>query len=147
MSHARSFQLTFVSSDINHAVPAVSQILSKVRSSPTWDEAAIVPEDGDFPRLHVAWLADNGFSIQCFEGEASSGDFLTQKAEFSDPEVEVNLGGQALELWPPQLFVNERLAAQVVEYFLYAGKSDPSQRWVGICAFPREESESWLRLN
>lgn len=139
MGQAQSFKVTFVSSDTDFAVPALSQFLSKVRSSPTWDEAAVIPEDGDFPRMYVSWLGDGGFTIHCFEDETSAGDFLIQKVDFSDPEVEVNLGGQARELWPPQLFVDEQLAAQAVEYFLNSGKQDPAQRWVGTGAFPREE--------
>lgn len=140
MGQARSFKVTFVSSNTDLAVPSLSQLLSKVRSSPTWDEASIVPEDGDFPRMHVSWLGNSGFTIHCFEDEASAGNFLTKRIEFSEPEVKENLVGQAAELWPPQLFVDEKLAAQAVEHFLNSGKQDPALRWVGTGAFPREEA-------
>lgn len=73
MGQAHLFKATFVSSDTDLAVPSVSQFLSKVRSSPSWDETAIVPEDGDFPRMHVSWLGNSGFTIHCFEDEASAG--------------------------------------------------------------------------
>jgi hypothetical protein len=53
------------------------------------------------------------------------------------PTVEINLGGQALERWPPELFVSEQLAYQAVDHFLNSGKQDPALHWIRIDAFPR----------
>jgi hypothetical protein len=68
--------------------------------------------------------------------------------------VEINLGGQALERWPQELFVPESIARQAVEYFVSAGKQDPVLHWIRIDAFPREiiwedraGREAWERNN
>ena len=148
----QSFKLSFVSCADELPVPAVSRLLTAVQQAPAWDEAAIFPEGGVFPRMHLSWIEACGFNIQYFEDETSSGEFLTDGAEISDPEVEINLGGQALELWPKQLFVTHAQAARAVEFFLESGKRIPAQRWVETGGFSRqvlweghEQREAWQR--
>jgi hypothetical protein len=109
-----------------------------VKASPAWDEVSIFRADAQYPCLHLAWQADRGFIVHCFEDVESSGDFVVESATLTAPEVEINLGGQALERWPRQLFVSEHLARRVVEYFLRTGKRDPSQHWVRTGEFRRE---------
>lgn len=72
--------------------------------------------------------------------------------EFSAPSVEINLGGQALERWPRELFVSEDLATVALEHFLDYGELKSSLCWVGTGEFPREtiwegreEREAWER--
>ena len=113
-------------------------MLGRLRASPSWDEASICPADDQFPRVHVGWHEGHGFVIQCFEDERSLGYFLTREAEVLAPAVEINLGGQALERWPPELFVPEPLAQQTLDCFLNSGKQDGALPWVRIDGFPRE---------
>jgi hypothetical protein len=135
---AISFRISFISSASNQVVPPVSDVLSRLRSSPSWDEASICPADEQFPRAHVAWHEGHGFVIQGFEDDRSGGYFLAGGAEMSSPAVEINHGGQALERWPPELFVADPLAHHALDYFLNSGKQDPALRWVRTDGFPRE---------
>ena len=154
MDLSRTFQLSFVSSSGDLPVPPASDILARVRASRPWDEASIVPEQGQFPRIHIAWREDHGFFIHCFEDGKSWGDFLVTDLAFSAPAVEINLGGQALERWPSQLFVSEQLAKEALEFFLSFGKRNPVQQWIRGDAFPREtvwegrqQREAWERTH
>ena len=149
-SRRPSFHLSFVSGEPETPVPAASEVLRRVRSVAPWDEASISPEEGDFPRVHIAWHDSAGFSIHCFENERSLGQFLMHTGDFSPPSVEINLGGQALERWPRELFVSEALAGEALEYFLGHAKCNPSLSWTGTADFPREtiwegreERETW----
>ena len=92
----------------------MSAILARVQSGPVWDVASIAPVDSGFPRLHIEWHGGNGFVIQCYEDEHSWSDFLLAGPSCGPPAVEINLGGQALERWPQELFVPEKLAHQAV---------------------------------
>ena len=47
--------------------------------------------------------------LLCFDGETSRGHFLTRGRVTSPPSVQVVLGGQAMEKWPPELFVRGNL--------------------------------------
>jgi hypothetical protein len=109
-----------------------------MRSNPSWDAASISPADDQFPRAHVEWHENHGFVIQCFEDDRAFGDFLVRGAHMSPPAVEVNLGGQALERWPSELFVSEPLAHQALDGFLNSGRQDPELHRVRIDRFPRE---------
>lgn len=149
-----SFRLSFVASDTELPVPPVSEVLGRVRSSPSWDVASISPAHVQFPRAHVEWHGGQGFLIQCFEDDQSWGYFLTSSLHFSPPTIEINLGGQALERWPSELFVPEQLASQAFDCFLDSGRQDPALHWVRIDAFPRETiwegregREAWERVN
>jgi hypothetical protein len=149
-----SFQLSFISSEAGIAVPSASEVLARVRSVSPWDEASICPTQSDFPRVHISWHDSEGFNVHCFENEQSLGHFLVNGREFSAPRIEINLGGQALERWPRELFVSEVLATEALEYFLDYAKPKPSLSWTGTGAFPREtiwegheEREAWERTN
>jgi hypothetical protein len=48
------------------------------------------------------------------------------------------MGGQALEKWPRQLFVDADRALEAVDFFRKTGKQDGTQHWVGTDGFPRE---------
>jgi hypothetical protein len=74
--------------------------------------------------------------------------------DFSSPSVEVELGGQALERWPRELFVSAERATQALNHFLEFGKQDPALEWVRIDGFPREtlwegraQRDAWERAN
>ena len=131
-------RISFISSAADQVVPPVSEVLARLRTSPSWDEASICPADDQFPRVHVGWHEGHGFVIQCFEDEWSPGYFLTRGAEMSAPAVEVNLGGQALERWPRELFVPEPLAQQTLDGFLNSERQDPALHWVRTDDFPKE---------
>ena len=132
------FRVSFVTGGPEMGIAPVSKILARVQSGPVWDVASIAPVDDPFPRLHIEWHPGNGFVILCYEDEHSWSDFLLAGPGCGPPAVELNLGGQALERWPQELFVPEKLAHRAVEYFLNSGKQDPALHWVKIGAFPRE---------
>jgi hypothetical protein len=135
-------------------VPPLSEVLSRVCSAALWDEASIRPTEADFPHAHIIWCQGGGVNIHCFENDLSVGQFLATCLEFSGPSVEINLGGQALERWPRELFVSEDLATAALEYFLDHGELKSSLCWIGTGQFPRqtiwkgrEEREAWERNN
>jgi hypothetical protein len=133
-----SFRFSCVSSSDALPLPHIAELLARVRAGPAWDEVSICRAHEQYPCLHLAWQADRGFIVHCFEDAASTGDFLVESVTFAAPEVEINLGGQALERWPPQLFVSDGLARAAVEFFLRTGKRSPLHAWVDTGGFPRE---------
>ena len=132
------FRVSFVTGEPAQPITSVSAILARLQQSPVWDVASIAPTDDSFPRLHIESHGDNRFVIQGYENEHSWSDFLLTGPSCGPPAVEINLGGQALERWPQELFVPEKLAHRAVEYFLNSGKQDPALHWSRIDAFPRE---------
>lgn len=80
----------------------------------------------------------HGFVLQLYEDARSRSDFLAAIERLSAPRVEIELGGQALERWPPELFVSEQLVVEAVEWFLAHGMEKPSLHWFRIDGFPRE---------
>jgi hypothetical protein len=149
-----AFRLSFVTSETALPIPAVSEILARLRSGPVWDGASIAPADEQFPLLHVEWHEGHGFVILCYEDEQAWSDFLLSGVPCGPPTTEINLGGQALERWPSELFVPEELAGQALDHFLATGKQDRTLPWVRIDAFPRtivwegrEGREAWEREN
>ena len=133
-----AFRLSFVTGETEFPIPPVSEILARLRSGPAWDGASVAPADGQFHLLHVEWHEGHGFVVQCYEDEHAWSDFLLTGPRCGPPMIEINLGGQALEQWPCELFVPEELARQALDCFLTAGKQDPALHWVRIDAFPRE---------
>lgn len=104
--------------------------------------------------MHITWHDPAGFNVHCFENEQSLGQFLVAGRQFSTPSVEINLGGQALEQWPRELFVPEALAIETLEHFLEYGDLEPSLCWTGTGDFPRqtiwegrEQREAWERTH
>ncbi len=138
MDEKTTLRVSFVTGGPELRIVPVSTILSRVQSGPVWNVASIAPVDEAFPLLQIEWHEGNGFVIQCYEHEQSWSDFLLAGPGCGPPAVEINLGGQALERWPQELFVPEKLAHQAVEYFLNSGKQDPALHWVRIDAFPGE---------
>ena len=137
-SSSRSFRLSFVSGPSELLAPPASEILASVRGRPPWDEASITPDQEQFPRMHISRCEDYGFVLHCFEDGKSWGNYLVTNLAFSSPVVEINLGGQALERWPRELFVSEQLAEEALSFFLAFGKCNPAQRWTTGNGFPRE---------
>jgi hypothetical protein len=119
-------------------VPPVEQLLAKLQAGEVSGEAVIYPPSGDFPRAMIDWHAGHGFVLLCFDREASRGHFLTRGPVTSCPSVPIVLGGQAMEKWPPELFVPEELAADGLRFFLDTGQRKPDLGWARIDEFPRE---------
>jgi hypothetical protein len=132
-----SFRLTFVGED-QRDVPPTSELLAMLRDREPWDDACINPEESDFPRVTLSFHDGHGFVLQCYENEDSWSDFLVASETISVPQVEIELGGQALERWPSELFVPEHLVKCALDYFLDTGLQKPDLRWVRIDRFPRE---------
>ena len=119
-------------------IASASEFLAAVETRPAWDGASISPADADYPRVHLDWHEGHGFVFHCYEDGESWSDFLVTTRDFSSPSIEVELGGQALERWPRELFVSAERAAQALNHFLEFGKQDPALEWVRIDEFPRE---------
>lgn len=135
-------------------ISSASELFTEVQSRPVWDGASISPADAEYPRVHLDWHEGHGFVFQCYEDEESWSDFLVTSRHFSTPSVELELGGQALERWPPELFVSAERTTQALDHFLEFGKQDPALEWVRIDRFPREtlwegraQREAWERAN
>ena len=149
-----AFRLSFVTGETELPIPGVSEILGRLRSGPVWNGASITSADDRFPLLHVEWHERHGFVIQCYEDEQAWSDFLLTGVPCGPPTIEIDLGGQALERWPSELFVPEVLAGQALDCFLATGKQDRALHWVRIDTFPRmiiwegrEGREAWERAN
>lgn len=149
-----SFELSVLTGDevVEKEPPPAAAILAMLRRGEAWGEACIYPKADQFPRATVSFHEGHGFVVQCYEDEQSWSDFLVAAAPMSPPQVEIELGGQALERWPPELFVPEGLATEAVQWFLDSGTQKPTLGWVRIDRFPREivwqgrqEREHWER--
>ena len=119
-------------------VPPAGELLVKLRTGDVSGEAVIYPARGDFPRATIDWHVGHGFVLFCFDDELSRGHFLARGDVMSRPSVEVVLGGQAMEKWPPELFVPENLAAEALDCFLERGRRKPDLLWARADQFPRE---------
>jgi hypothetical protein len=133
-----AFRYSTLSGPENVPAEDASELLGIARGLPRWDALIIVAENDNYPRLHVTWHEGFGFVVHCFENGESWGFFLTEAVSFSSPEVEIEMGGQALEKWPRQLFVGTERALETLDFFLKTGKQSGTQRWVRTDAFPRE---------
>ena len=149
-----SFRVSSITNETALSIPSVSDLLARIQSSPVWDGTSIAPADGQFPLIHIDWHDGDGFVVQCYEDEQSWSYFLVTSRRFSAPAVEMELGGQALERWPPELFSTVEQATQALNHFLDSGKQDPMLEWVRIDDFPREtvwegreRREAWERAS
>lgn len=133
-----TFRVSFIMSDAPMPIASASELLPDVQTPPAWDGPSISPANADYPRVHFDWHEGHGFVFQCYEHEESSSDFLVTSRHFSLPSIEMELGGQALERWPRELFVSAERATQALNHFLEFGKEDPALEWVRIDSFPRE---------
>ena len=148
------FRASFIMSEAPVPIPSASELVRDVQSRPVWDGASISPADADYPRVHLDWHGGQGFVFQCYEDGESCSDFLVTSRHFSPPSIEVELGGQALERWPRELFVSAEHATHALNHFLERGNQDPALEWVRIDGFPREtvwegraQREAWERAN
>lgn len=133
------FRYSTLSGPKNAVVPSMSDLLDIARGLPKWDAVILVADGTDYPRADLTWHDGHGFVLQCFEDGQSWGFFLAEPGEFSEPEIEIEMGGQALEKWPRQLFVGSEFAREALEAFLADGRQKPALRWVRTDGgFPRQ---------
>jgi hypothetical protein len=125
MDLQNTFLVSFIMSEAPTPIPSASALLGDVQTRPVWDEASISHADAEYPRVHLDWHEGHGFVFQCYEAGESWSDFLVTSRQFSTPSVEVELGGQAFERWPRELFVSAERADQALGHFLEFGKQDP----------------------
>jgi len=118
-------------------LPSAAALLAMLRARPEWDAMSIEPAQGEFPRAVLTNHGEHGFVVQCFEGPGAWSDLLVRSTSFSTPEIEVELGGQAVEIWPRELFAPESLAAEALAHFLACGKQKPDLKWARIDQFHR----------
>lgn len=117
----------------------VHQLLSKLEAGDVF-ELSVHSVDRliQYPILHIDWHRDAGFVVMAFENPESDGFYPITGTKTGKPEVQIELGGQALEKWPRELFVSRETAAAVFETFIRTGRQDPSVSWVANEAFDRE---------
>ena len=135
-----SFRYTAISDNLDRpATPkAAEEIIKKAKGRADWDNVCVSPEgNAQFPSINLSWHAGFGFVVQCYEAPGSNSDFLISGKVLSAPRVYVNLGGQAQELWPRQLFVPPPIALEAIRYFLETGRENPLLYWTPINRFPR----------
>jgi hypothetical protein len=135
-----SFRLSAIVSDelVDIAAPSAAEIVNRLRRGAFRGEVCIYPDDRQFPRATVSLHPGHGYVVQVFEDEQSWSDFLVAAGPISSPQVEIELGGQALERWPPELFVPDALAAEGLMWFLESGREKTSLDWIPFDQFPRE---------
>ena len=123
---------------VEHEASAAADLLGALATDRAF-ELTIAPQDEmhDYPRMHVFWQVD-GYVVMCFEDEKSIGLYPTTDANMGSPEVPIQLGGQALEKWPRQMFVTRSIAERAVNHFVRTGKQNTLLTWVANDAFPRE---------
>lgn len=123
---------------VEHEAATAAHLLAALASGEAFD-LTIAPQDepSQFPRMHVEWQSD-GYVVMCFEDEQSVGFYPATERRLGSPEVVIELGGQALEKWPRQLFLPLSVAEKAVSTFVATGKQDSSLAWVANDAFPRE---------
>ena len=119
-------------------LPSVAELLTKLQSGEISGEAVIYPISRDFPRAMIDWHTGHGFVLLCFDSDVSRGHFVTRGPVTSRPSVSIVLGGQAMEKWPPELFVPEDLAADGLQFFVDTGRRKPVLEWTRIDRFSRE---------
>ena len=117
----------------------VHQLLSRLESGEVFDLGVhSVDELIQYPIMHIDWHEGAGFVVMVFENPESEGFYPITATKTGKPEIQIELGGQALERWPRELFVPPETAAAVFETFLRTGRQDSSLTWVANDAFARE---------
>jgi len=113
------------------------RLLEHLENSRNWPEASLHRGPYDFPRLGIEFHGSAGFSLLCFENEASLGYLAASGLLLSPPSVLVCLGGQVIEKWPKELFLSATETKRVLQDFDQTGKQSESVRWVRLDRFRR----------
>lgn len=133
-----NFRYSTLSGGENAPVPSGGELIEIVRRRPVWDEITITREDdAQFPRASLSWHEGHGLVLHCFEDDLSWGFFLAESGSLTEPEIDIVLGGQVQERWPPQLFVDPCLGAEALDHFLERGKQKETLHWIRTDGFPR----------
>ena len=114
-----------------------ARLLKSMECRPEWDEVHISRGKYEYPFVWLSWRPATGYVVHHLGENEHLSFFLTVGETMSSPKVFVDLGGQAQELWPAELFVPFDTARRALEYFLASGKRSPDQCWVKIDRFPR----------
>jgi len=115
------------------------QLLSRLEAGEAFEISVhSVDELVQYPIMHIDWHRDVGFVVMVFETPESDGFYPITGTKTGNPQVQIELGGQALERWPRELFVPRETAAAVFETFIRTGRQDSSVTWVANDAFARE---------
>src|SRR5438046_2184656 len=100
----------------------IDEILREFEREEAWELTVDpVEELQQFPRMHIEWHRAFGFVAMVFEDEDSIGFYPIVGTVCGLPEVPTELGGQALEKWPRELFVSRDIASRALRTFLQAG--------------------------
>ncbi|HEX7810201.1 MAG TPA: hypothetical protein VF608_15805 [Thermoanaerobaculia bacterium] len=134
-----------------------ASLIAHLMTPGTWPEAVIHPDDerDPYPRMLIEHHRGAGvLSLVCFEDSSSTGHVASVGTRMSAPTVYVCLGGQVIEQWPRELFLQPALAEIVVAGFLENGRQSTSCSWIKLNGFERTTVhpggrgliEMWKRL-
>ena len=142
-SSAPALKISVLASGGFEELPAdsapVHQLLSQLEAGEAFELSVhAVDRLIQYPMMHIDWHRDAGFVVMAFETPESDGFYPITGTQTGEPEVQIELGGQALERWPRELFVPHETAAAVFETFLRTGRQDPAFTWVANAAFARK---------
>src|ERR1043166_8853088 len=117
----------------------VHQLLSQLEAGEVIELSVRSPDKlVQYPIMHIDWHASAGFVVMVFESPESDGFYPIIGTSTCNPEIQIELGGQAIEKWPRELFVPRETAAAFFETFLKTGRQDSSFTWVANDVFARE---------
>jgi hypothetical protein len=133
------FRYSTLSGGENAPVPSGVELIEIVRRRPVWDEITITREDdAPFPRASLSWHEGARAGSPLVRGRAVMGFFLVESGSLTEPEIDIILGDQVQERWPPQLFVDPSRGAEALDHFLDRGKQKETLHWIRMDGFPRE---------
>ena len=101
MEYRELFHLSFVSGDGHQVASAPDLLISEVKSRRYWDTAVIEPSQGNFRASTLSSTRATVLWSSASRDEASWDWFLVSGSTFGPSAVEINLGGQALDLGRP----------------------------------------------
>ncbi len=130
-NHRQTFRLSCLSSAIQLVVPPTCELLARLRSAATWDEASIHLAERDFPRVHIRCHQAGDFNVHCFENEQSLGRFLVTGLEFSPSsnriEVIFDIGQSEFEELQRVIDIISGKSSLMIDAALSPGETDSPQ--------------------
>src|ERR1044071_4414007 len=101
----------------------VHQLLSQLEAGEVFELSVhSVDKLIQYPIMHIDWHRGAGFVVMVFENPESDGFYPITGTKTGKPRVQIELGGQALEKGPRELFVPRETAAAVFEMFIRTGR-------------------------
>lgn len=133
--------------DFASTMMSAAELLERISTPGYWHEATVHPADSEFPRLGIEHHRRAGYSILCHQDESSIGFLAALRRPLSALTIAVNLGGQVIERWPPELFLPADAALDIAEHFFATGRQHSGFTWARINRFTRQHVHEGEGLN